>query len=56
MFNNYFTKKNKVEVFNKQELIKINDFYSMLLKIEKKRPRFSAKRVIKRIYPNYFIT
>jgi hypothetical protein len=30
------------------------DFYNMLLKIEKKRPNLNAKRLMKRIYPDFF--
>jgi hypothetical protein len=36
------------------ELEEMETFYTMLLKMEKKRRKFSAKRVMKRVYPEYF--
>lgn len=35
----------------KKEIV---EFYNMLLKIEKKRTSFNAKRLMKRIYPSFF--
>lgn len=37
------------------ELQEMEKFYSMLLRIEKKHPNFSAKRVVKKVYPNFFL-
>ena len=41
------------EISNTIEIEKIKHLYSMLLKMEKKRPNFSAKRIVKKLYPGY---
>ena len=31
-----------------------SSFFNMLLKVQQKRPHFNAKRVMKKLYPDYF--
>lgn len=41
------------KIGSKIEAEKIKQLYSMLLKMEKKRPNFSAKRIVKKLHPDY---
>lgn len=52
--NKLFIKGGADTLPSKEEVKEIELFYIMLQKIENKRSGFSAKRVMKRIYPNFF--
>ena len=54
-----FTKKsnhcnNTTNELNEKMKDERNCFFNMLLKMQHKRPHFNAKRVMKKLYPDYF--
>jgi hypothetical protein len=49
-----FHDKNTSVQLSKSEVQEIEQFYLMLQKMELRRPQFSAKRLVKKLYPNYF--
>lgn len=63
-FSSFILPGNKPKLKNKKKSSPLTDaerkerldFYNMLLKIEKKRPNLNAKRLMKRIYPDFFKT
>lgn len=52
--NKLFLKSGATTLPSQRELEEMEVFYTMLLKMEKKRRKFSAKRLMKRVYPEYF--
>ncbi len=52
--NKLFFKSGATTLPSQKELKEMEVFYTMLLKIENKRRKFSAKRVMKLVYPEYF--
>lgn len=52
--NKLFLKSGATTLPSQRELEEMEVFYTMLLKIEKKRRKFNAKRLMKRVYPEYF--
>ncbi len=52
--NKLYLKSGADNLPSQQELEEMETFYVMLLKMENKRRKFSAKRLMKRIYPEYF--
>lgn len=52
--NKLFLKSGATTLPSQRELEEMETFYDMLLKIENKRRKFSAKRVMKLVYPEYF--
>lgn len=52
--NKLFYKGGATALPSREEVVEMELFYTMLLKMGNKRPGFSAKRVMKRVYPNYF--
>jgi hypothetical protein len=47
-------KKEKNNFFTSPEIQEMEQFYLMLLRLEQKHTHFSAKRVVKKVYPNFF--
>jgi hypothetical protein len=54
ILNKMFLKRGSTTLQSQHDLKEMEVFYKMLMKIEKNRPKFSAKRVMKSIYPNFF--
>lgn len=52
--NKLYLKSGAAKLPPQHELEEMEVFYTMLLKMEKKRHKFSAKRLMKRVYPEYF--
>jgi len=51
-----FSSKNKIKKkYSEKELIEIQKFHSMLLKMKKRRPYLKELRLINLIYPNHNI-
>ena len=54
-FKRIFQHKEKRNIsFASPEIKEMEQFYLMLLKLEQKHIHFSAKRVVKKVYPNFF--
>jgi hypothetical protein len=51
-FKSFFRYKKKINILKYSDVKEVKEFYSMLLRIEKRRTNFSAKRVVKKVYPN----
>ena len=52
--NKLYLKSGTATLPSQHELEEMEVFYTILLKMEKKRRKFSAKLLMKRVYPKYF--